>query len=666
MSARAGPFAARAWGHAGYAALICLAGSAWLLIVLARVAAFSLWPLALLPLLAALALGGIAWLRCDRFDRLAALGLLLLAALLYLPPAQHIALSGDAAIYPNEAFYLLRTGRLNGVHEALAALSPESRDLFVVDSDEQFGGVVIPKAYDGILYGGYYVSDAEQAEITSSRMPQAIVWMALAAAAAGPAAPFFVSFFAACVALLALYALAAQVIARHADSRWVALWSTVLLAITYTQIYLARQPLSEVTGQVWTLAGFCAAVSWLQTRRPAYLILAAFFWVTAWSARLDAILLAGPAVLLLVVAAHDRDRRALVSLVVAALPLFALAWLGTNAAYTAATRQLVFAIYDVLTPVVLAGAIAAVTALAAAWIWGARVTRTVRGRPAQIAGWLLFALAAFVILWSTVPNPLRTPGVTRPWQEIPWFSSLYVTPLLFWLALAGFGLTLWRGGNRAQVFVIASWFGLSAAYFYTYTTSPVYPIALRRLASDLLPLTAVVAGLAIVKLPPWRWRTMAQAGIAALALVWVALLSWPLASQHEARRDMAFVSALHEALPADAVVLFEPQDDDSWVGWLAAPLFSVYGDWSLLLESDTPDADLLASAVRQLQMAGRKVFVASQSPTLPGALLPAGYSASPFAEMTWNSSLIGQTRAPYPPPYWEFNLPVYLYGLEGE
>lgn len=663
MSKSAGPHARDMGSASGYAALVGLAGAAWLLILLARLSSFSLWPLALIPLLAALACGVVWWLRCDWFDRLVPVGLVLLASLLYWPPAQHIALSGDAAIYPNEAFYLLRTGGLSGVHEALAALSPDQQDLFYVGSDEQFGGVEVVRDYAGIVYGGYYLTDGDRAEITSSRMPQTIVWMAFAAALAGDEWVFAVSFVAACLALILLYALAVQVLGRDKRNRWLSLWVPVLLAVTYAQIYLARQPLSEITGQLWTLAGFCAAVGWITSRRPLLLVLTAFFWVTAWSARLDAILLIGPGALLLMLAAHDRDRRSLVAIATASIPLLALAWLGANRAYVGATRQLVFAIYDVLTPVAVIGLIAMGATLAAAWVWGARMTGRAGSRPARVAGWILFALAAFVIAWSTLPNPLRVDGLTRHWQEIPWFSSTYLSPLFYWLALAGVGLTLWRGGTRAQAFLIACWAGLGAAYFYTYTTSPVYPIALRRLASDLLPLTAVLAGLALAKLPERRWTAAAQASIAAIALLWVGALSGPLIAQHEARNDLAFVRELQLALPDNAAVVFEPQGEDSFVGWLAAPLFSIFDDWSLLLESDEPDTNLYAQAIHQLHRAGRTVVVVTQAATLPASLLPEGQAAVESGQLTWDSSLIGQSHAPYPPLYWEFSVPVHLFTL---
>ncbi len=72
----------------------------------------------------------------------------------------------------------------------------------------------------------------------------------------------------------------------------------------------------------------------------------------------------------------------------------------------------------------------------------------------------------------------------------------------------------------------------------------------------------------------------------------------------------------------------------------------------------------LAQAVTEFAAGGRAVYLVSQSNPPPASLLPVGYRATLILERQWVSSLIGQTRAPYPPPYWEFAMPVHLFALE--
>jgi hypothetical protein len=149
-----------------------------------------------------------------------------------------------------------------------------------------------------------------------------------------------------------------------------------------------------------------------------------------------------------------------------------------------------------------------------------------------------------------------------------------------------------------------------------------------------------------------------------VALGWMVWLSWPLLPQREAAGTLAFITQFHAELPANSVTIFEKQDDNSWVGWLAAPLYSLYGDWTPRLDSDEPEPALLAQAVTEWIAGGRTVYLVSQHNPLPESLLPPGYTAALVMERVWQSSLIGQTRAPYPPPYWEFAHPLYVFKLQ--
>jgi hypothetical protein len=655
-------------GEIGLLALGALAAAAWLLVALARTGRFALWPLALPFVLAALALGLWAWLRAPWPDRLATLALAGVALGLALPPSQPLALSGDAAIYANEGAFVARTGRITAQYEPLAPLGAAERDLFYISSSEQAGGAPGVQAYDGLLYGGYYVVEPGAPLIRTSRMGQLTAWFALAAQVGGLGAGFWVSPLAGALALCLLYAVARRVVARP-----LALWAALLLGVLYPQVYLARAPYAEILGQVWTLTGFWCAVRWLDEGSAGWrrwlLPLALLCWVTAWSARIDALLLAGPGALLLFAAAWRRDGAALRATAYAVPLLAALVVLGANPPYVGGILEIALGTLAPLRPAIVAFAVAVPLALAVVWLEQARLAALWRRLRWPLLAVVLGA-ATFAVLWATLPNPWRDPAITRPFQEILWFSSAYVTPLLYWLALLGAGLALVQESSAAERFLAMSLLGLGAAYTYAYTSAPVYPVSLRRLAGDVLPLAALLAAVALQRLPwPLAYsaaRRAAQAALAAALLLWAGSRSLPLLAQHEAADELRDVQTLHAALPPDGAFLFEPQDGDSWIGWLAAPLYSLYGDWALLLESDTPDPDALAGAVRALEAAGRTVYVVSQSSPLPATLTPPGHTAAPVLSTEWDSSLIGQTRAPYPPPYWEFRLPVHVYRLAPE
>ena len=637
-------------------AIIGLAVASWLLIGLARVQLFAWWPVALLPLALALVSALSAWWRQSTSERLIIALLCVLGTVLYTPPAEHLPLSGDAAIYPNEGAFITRTGGFHSVHEGLAAVPAAARTLFYVTNEEQYPTGPL-QSYQGMVYGGYYVVDETNVTIRTSRMGLSEVWFALLERLVGMRMALYNTGLFATLSLLLLYAIGCRLYARP-----FALWATLLLAVSYPQVHFGQAPYGEIMGQFWTLAGIYYALRWLDGRTPWLLVAAWGAWVTTWAGRVDALLLLGAAGLLLLYAAYARDRRSLTAVGIGLPCAVALIALSTNSAYVGATFEILIRPRPWFGQALVGLWIALLLGIGIIWRWGQGLIAFAQ-RLAWLLHLLVFVALAFVILWATVPNGLRTAETTRNYQEIIWYSSQYITPLLYWLVLAGVGWLLWRGYSAKEFWLLATFLSLAAVFFYRYTSANVYPVSLRRLISDVIPLMVLLAGLALTRpwpIPQWsRWRWL----IAGVALGWMLLLSWPLLGQHEAAGTLALIEQLHERVPDDSVLLFETQDNDSWVGWLAAPLYSLYGDWALLFDSDTPDPQLLAEAVRGLQATGRPVYLISQSATVPPALVPPGYTATLTDQLVWQSSLIGQTRAPYPPPYWEFAHALNLYAL---
>ncbi|MEZ4861307.1 MAG: hypothetical protein R3C14_08370 [Caldilineaceae bacterium] len=632
----------------------------WLLIALAQMGHFNWWYfiLPLLPLIVGVA--GWAWLRLPQPDRLATLALVVVGAVVFFPPAEHLPLTGDAAIYANEGAFLARVGALKTIYEPLAVLRPKARDPFFVSSQEQFPRTPV-QSYQGIVYGDYYLVDTATVALHTSRMPLTEVWLALLTKLQGIRLAFYSTGLFATLSLLVLYALG-----RQFFDRGIALWVVLLLALSYPQIHFGRTSYSEIAGQFWTLAGFYYAVRWTKVRKSWLLTTAFLAWVTTWAGRLDAFMLLGTVGMLLLIAATARDGRSLWTTLLFAPVYGGLIWLGANGYYVRATGELLGVALQGFAYLFFGAVIALPMMVWIFWQWGEQLVALLQQLAPQLIV-LVWLICAFAILWATLPNPWRNPEQTRPFQEIIWFSSAYVTPLFYWLALAGLALLLWRQRRASTLLLVATVLMLAAIFFARYTSANVYPVSLRRLISTLIPLMAILAG-AVMAAPAsgtrfWAFWRVARWGVGAIALGWMLFLSWPALQQHEAAGNVAFLEQFHANLPQNGVFFFETQDGDSWVGWLAAPLYSLYNDWALMLDSDTPDPQQLADAVTDWQATGRTVYVVSEHNPLPAPLLPPGYAATLVLEDRWRSSLIGQTRAPYPPPYWEFEHPVYIYEL---
>jgi len=655
------------------AAIVALALVHWLLIGLATVGRFAGWPLALPLLLVAMGCALRTFWQLATIDRIATLLLLLLGIMLYLPPAEEVALTGDAAIYLNEGIFVARTGGFQAIHEPLAALPPPTRTLFAITSAEQFPVRPI-QAYDGLLYQSYYLADAASATIETSRMPLTTVWFAFVYAATGARVALYSTPLFALLSLLLLYATARRILS------WpIALAVSVLMAVSYMQIYFARISYAEIFGQFWTLAGILAAFYWIERRKPILLVTALFFWTTAWAGRIDVLLLLPAITLLLLYSALDRDRRSLGALLFSLPLLVALIFLGTNRAYAGATYEIQVWRWPWFGRALIGVLLLVPFSTVLTWFFGKPIQRLLQ-RLAPLLQPLAFFALAFVILWSTVPNPLRDATITRNYQEIIWFSSAYLTPLFYWLVLLGVGRLLFGGYDRRTFWLLATFASLVTVYFYTYTSARTYPVSLRRLTSDLLPLMSLLVGVALAA--PARATITATNGFGALLrwfrvgwlwarwliivllIGWMALLSRPLLPIHEGVGTLDLLDELHQALPADAAIIFEDQDSDSWVGWLAAPLYSLYGDWALLLDGDTPDPLLWQQALDALAAAGHPIYVVTQQAAYPAAFHASGYTATLVQQLPWQSTLIGQDRTPYPPPVWDFLHPLNLYQLE--
>ncbi|MEZ4680168.1 MAG: hypothetical protein R2932_38715 [Caldilineaceae bacterium] len=153
----------------------------------------------------------------------------------------------------------------------------------------------------------------------------------------------------------------------------------------------------------------------MERRHPALLATAIGCWVTTWAGRVDALLLL-PGDWLAPHLCWARPGSTHARLVALLTPLFALLiYLSTNRAYVGATFELL-----AMQRPWFYGALFALVALlplgtGIAWLWGGPIQRLLQ-RVAPLLHVVLFLLTAFVILWATVPNPLRDPTITRKFQ----------------------------------------------------------------------------------------------------------------------------------------------------------------------------------------------------------------------------------------------------------
>jgi hypothetical protein len=237
-------------------------------------------------------------------------------------------------------------------------------------------------------------------------------------------------------------------------------------------------------------------------------------------------------------------------------------------------------------------------------------------------------------------------------EELMAVTAQYLSPLFFWLASLGMVLMLWQNRIRLEQLLLTAFVAsLGAVFFWQYTTVRVYPVALRRLVSGVVPGLALFGAFTLRRLgqrAKWRWVAM---GVAGLMMVWLMSVSGRYWFHQGAVGAWDSLDLLADHIPPKAVVLFEPRQDGSIVGWFAAPLWSFYQRHALLLNSGEVDVAALQDAICFWQSQGREVYVVSQKD--PSGWWPGEFQGCREGEVVWDSSIIGQSRL-FPPYVWRF------------
>jgi len=554
-----------------------------------------------------------------------------------------------------------RTGGLSYHFEPLDGLIEAQKRLFYVPSDLQFSTVEI-QSYKGVLYGAYYVMDPQNNTIVASRPPLVFAWMGWLAIMFGPSAmPWVVPVFGA-LSLVVVYFLGKRVFAPGVGALG-ALW----VAVSFPQLYFARAPYAEAVGQFFILTALYSWVAHLQTRRLWYCGLGIAAWAAAFAARVDSILAVPILGLFLLMLALRKDRQALVTgaLGLAATAVFTL-W-TVNWPYTGATAELLLSGYLRFlgqgdTPVIAAGLVGLLgLGIAALWRQRRRIEPLT-----QFVRWGLALAVLLAVGYSLHVRPLTPEYIWLNGEPLHVYSeelmampARYVSPLFFWLAAFGIVLAVWKARLSAErTLFLCFVLSFAAVFFSRHTTGWIYPVALRRLVPEVLPGLALLGAFALQRLWQqlrWRWAVPALAG---LVMVWMLTVSAPYWFQQEAKGTWRFLNEMEQRLPADAVVLFEPQESNSVVGWFASPLWSLHGRQALLLNSGAKDAQALQEALCFWQRQGKDVFVVAQRE--PSTWWPGDFRGQLVDKLLWDSILIGQSRL-FPPYIWHFAFTFSIY-----
>lgn len=649
--------------------------TAWslLAVALAQLGQFRPWTIAVTTVIAC-AIGWGAWRilkppshSTPRHEAIFLTILLLSGAALYCWPAEEFPQNGDASIYPNTATMLIRTGGLSYHYAPLDGLTSEQKELFYIPAERQLSDVEI-QSYEGLLYGAYYVMDPDQNTILSSRPPLTVAWMGLLGTLGGEQGMLYVTPLFGTLGLAAIYFLGKRLFGSGAGAV-AALW----ILVSFPQLYFSRTLYAEVVGQFFVLSFLYLLVGYWQTRRAAYIPMGLAALTASFAARVDVILALPTLFLFFLILAWRRDWRAVSLGLLSAVTALAYTLWTVNRPYVGATAEIVFGGHlrslRELPIGTLWGALAAALAGMGLLIW--LLSRVSATRRTTAFRWGLAVLVVVGVGYALWVRPLFPEYVrladgslyATHSEEILAVTAKYVSPLLVWLAAAGIILVAWRKRLRAeQILLLVLIASFAGPFLWKYTIARVYPVALRRLVPEVLPALSLFGAAALHWLsrrPSVRWVALATAGLTTTLLVSVSAPYW---FHQGSVGALELLDALAERIPDDSVVLFEPRQEGSIVGWFASPLWSSEHTDALLLNDTGLDGRLLEQSLCQWRREGVPVYLVAQRD--PDDWWPGDFEGSMEEALRWRSSIIGQSLQ-FPPFIWRFDFQFRIYDWDG-
>ena len=586
--------------------------------------------------------------------------------LLFCWPAELFPMLGDAPIYPNTAVLLARHGGLTYHYGPLDGLTQRQKQLFYIPADRQLSNIEI-QSYQGLLYGAYYVMNLDHNTIVSSRPPLLSTWMGAFDMVGGKRGMLYVTPIFGTLSLIMVYFLGKRVF--NADTgAMAALW----LLLSFPQLHFSRTSYAEVMGQFFVLGTLYGLVTYLQTHHWIYIVTAVAALTAAFSARLEAIFLLPTLGLFIIFLLFRRDWRGGGISVTALLAASGFTLWTVNQPYVGATGELLwvgqlkflrFLDSAAWLGLLLGMVFLAVLAVLLVHRHKDSVLRRIRW---GLAGVVMLGVGYLLYVRPLFPEYMFRNGIAFPTynEEIMVVMAQYMSPPFFWMvALGGALVTLvvWRKNIRwgQALFLLATMsFGIFS--FWKYTSTRLYPVALRRMVPTILPTFALLAAFAVCWLGHrrrWHWSGLAIAGLIAALLIG---LSGPYWFYRQAPGTGDFIAEMAERLPSDAIILFEPQHEDVIVGWFASPLWSFYQRNALLLSEDSLDGETLDEVIRFWRDSGREIYIVAQRD--PADWWPGEFPGQLKDKTVWNSSIIGQSRL-FPPLIWSFAFTFFIYRL---
>jgi 4-amino-4-deoxy-L-arabinose transferase-like glycosyltransferase len=537
-----------------------------------------------------------------------------LMALLFFPPFEYIFGGRDPGVYVAVGAGLAREGRLRSVDEQIASLSRSDRQFYYrlrgKEGNKQWGDSYRKNRQ----YPGLFVTDSERGEVTPQFYPLYPVLLAAGYFAGGPIGELAVTPFLTILALAAVY-----LFGREVFSSRVAVWSFILILISYPVLWYSRYPNSELPTTLFLFGGawlFCLA--W-RRRLISLSLLSAVIVGAALLLRIDTILLLFP-LLLLLAGGGRREERRLIKAFVLALAPFLVFWLVegwyfsrpyfTHVVLGENPGRLWTAIgAAVLAPVLFAAA------PPLSRIGFKRIFGRFHKLLVELTGMGLFV---FIITLQISGFIAPTISDLANLLKLEWYLTPPVVLIGFW----GVWRLLTRRWREPPVrFVFGYALFVSLFYLYKARVTPVHPWWVRRFLPVAIP-ALVIAFVWMIAGWSARWGRFLRIFVFGFTAAVYLAISVSMVRFDLFRGGLRLLDYTASVLPAEALVVA----DDDW-GVLATPLYYLYGRRVVPLNPDQPPEIRLQALVRAgSAFPGRRLWYYSFRESEDENLLPSRLS----------------------------------------
>jgi hypothetical protein len=343
---------------------------------------------------------------------------------------------------------------------------------------------------------GFHLRDPEAGTVTG-QFPQGYpIWIAIAYGLDGVTGTRRVIAWWAILGVLSLYFAARRLIGAVPAAA-----AAFLLSVHVIQTWHARYPNSEVVTQALLFAALLAHAYAHEDEEPFFGPIAASLIGLAMFTRVPIVIVLAPLVAASFLAHVGGHRIRLGFLATLSVWIAAAAVYYLTLLHPYFERPLYY-VQHTLQPVHLV-ALGAAGLATCALLYAVRHPKIA----AAVRTWLPRALIAAVTAGGIYALYFREPGGLLAPQDaysVRMFADLYVTRVVFGLAIVGYGLVVWRSFWRAPALILAVTM-LSTFIFYKMRIWPEQFWLTRRFLTDILPATFIFASAAVFA-PAWLGR----------------------------------------------------------------------------------------------------------------------------------------------------------------